>query len=107
MASLLIRRTRIRPKILIPLVLGLGLLIEQIVFFHGGANSSPTPSSAAAVIPGKPGTLSHRVASVVSQALGSSDRGVARFHIDSLAPDPAHPGQRILTLTWAVNGDLT
>jgi len=110
MASLLTRRTTSRLKILLPILLGLGLVIEQIVFFHGGANSSPTPTSAAATtaaIPGKPGTLFYRVATVVNQALGPSDRGVTRFHIDSLALDPAHPGQRILSLTWAVNGDLT
>ena len=110
MASLLTRRTTIRPKILLPILLGLGLLIEQIVFFHGGTNSSPTPSSAAATtaaIPGKPGTVYYRVATVVNQVLGPSDRGVTRFRIDSLVPDPAHPGQRILSLTWAVNGDLT
>ncbi|HEY8284598.1 MAG TPA: hypothetical protein VIJ28_09445 [Chloroflexota bacterium] len=107
MATLLTRRTRIRPKILLPLVLGLGLLVEQVVFFHGGANSSPVRSSAPAGIPGNPGTPYHQVATVVNQALGPSDRGVNRFHIDSLAADPAHRGKRVLTLTWAVNGDLT
>jgi len=109
MASLLTRRTRIRPKILLPLVLGLGLLIEQIVFFDSGANSSPAKSSPAvsAASTAIRGTLDQRVATVVSQALGPSDRRVARFHIDSLSADPAHPGQRILSLTWAVNGDLT
>jgi len=104
MAWTIARKPRLRPKLLLPLALGLILVVEQLVFLRGGNSSSAsTPPAARSVS----GSLSTRVSSVVAQALGPSDRRVTRFHIDSLSPDTANPGKRVLSLTWAINGDLT
>lgn len=93
-----------RPRFLIVGCVVLLLLAEQLAFFRSGSSSSPpaTPSRAVQAT----GGLRAQVSSLLAQALGKSDRGVRRFHIDALATDPGHPDHSILHLTWAVNGSL-
>lgn len=46
-------------------------------------------------------SLRQRVSVLVADSLGPSDRGVPRFHIDSLI------SRRTLSLTWSINNDIS
>ena len=85
------------------LVLALG--VEQLIFFLGDGGASPTPPVSRPLA--HPSTLLGQVSALVAQTLGSSDRGVRRFQITSIARAPGQPGLSAVSLTWAVNGDLS
>ncbi|MGH2444176.1 MAG: hypothetical protein ACRDFX_13555, partial [Chloroflexota bacterium] len=52
------------------------------------------------------GTLRHRLSVVLSAALGSSDRGVRRFTVTSIVPDPSNGSLRRIGITWSINNDV-
>lgn len=72
------------------------IVLGQIVAFVGSLNSD---RSAAAIPSHAP--LRQRVSTIVGDSLGPTDRGVSRYHIDSLTP------QRVLTVTWSINNDVS
>lgn len=92
-------------KILIASVLALALAVEQLLFFLGSGDSSPMPPASKALA--HPSTLLGQVSALVAQTLGPSDRGVRRFWVTSIARAPGQPGLSAVSLTWAVNGDLS
>lgn len=96
------RRAPARKRAALVLVAA-ALLAEQAVFFLGGGGH--TSHRAAAPAPAT--TFSARVAAIVAAALGPSDRGVRRFRLTAVSNDPRERGQRAISLTWAINGDLS
>ena len=78
------------------------LAAEQAWFF--ATNEAPTRPRVASAVPT---SLRGRVAALVASALGPSDRGVQRFRITGLPLAPSGHGQRSVSLTWAINGDLS
>ena len=82
------------------------LIAEQAVFFLGGSGAHKGHGAAPAHATHAT-TFSGRVASIISAALGPGDRGVRRFRLTAISTDPRVHGQRIVNLTWAINGDLS
>jgi hypothetical protein len=94
-------RTR-QAKIALVAVIALGLLVEQVVF---AIADSGTPQKARPTY--FPPTVIGKLDRALTNALGSSDRGVRRFRIMRLTPDPRMPRHRDITVRWAVNNDLS
>jgi hypothetical protein len=81
------------------------LLGEQLVFLR---DSGSGPSTAGTIARGKqPHTTLQRIGVLVSDALGPSDRGVRRYRIISIKPDPRNRGRSLVHIEWAINGDLS
>ena len=80
------------------------LIAEQAVFFLGGSGGHKSHSAAA---PSPATTFSAQAAAIVGAALGPSDRGVLRFRLTAVGRDPHDRGRRMVSLTWAINGDLS
>ena len=62
---------------------------------------------ASAIAVPRTGTLAHRIDVVLTSSLGSSDRGVQRYHLAGVQREPNHPHQLILSITWSINNDLS
>lgn len=78
------------------------LAAEQVWFFtHSETPARPRIASSATA------SLMGRVSALVASALGPSDRGVRRFQITSLPLAPGSHGQHSVSLSWAINGDLS
>lgn len=82
------------------------LAAEQVVFLLGGG-AGGTPQAHVRVARAGPVTLAGRIEAQVAGALGRSDRGVRRFRLTALRADPRHAGLYTVSLTWAINGDLS
>lgn len=82
------------------------LAAEQVAFLLGGGvggtKQAPVRRAQAGTL-----TLAGRIEARVAEALGRSDRGVRRFRLTALRADPRHKGLYALSLTWAINGDLS
>jgi len=86
------------------LIVAAGFAGEQLMFLGDSASAGRTGAGPAQHLTG---TERERVALLVAEALGPSDRGVARFHLAGLRADPARKGAQTLDLRWAINGDLS
>lgn len=86
------------------LVVGL-VLIGQGIFLVRVATSGGSQG----IIQSFPrtGTLSQRLHTVVNTALGGSDRGVRRFAITAITTDPARRTLKDVSITWAINDDIS
>lgn len=80
-----------------------GLVLVSLLIVTGQivalVNSASGDRSAVTVPPHA--SVRVRIAALLSDALGPSDRGVPRYHIESLQPG------RSLTVTWAINNDVS
>src|SRR5579875_3644383 len=87
----------------------LGATVFALIFLGQGiALYRAAESGATAPLPiPRTGSLQHRMSVALRSALGPSDRHVARFHIDSIRTAPGTSGRKIVTVTWAINNDLT
>ncbi|MDQ2827465.1 MAG: hypothetical protein M3Y74_00220 [Chloroflexota bacterium] len=84
------------------LLMAVALAGEQLLFLKGSASSVRPHHGTAAHLPD-----TQRISMLVADALGASDRGVKRVQLVGARADPTHKGARIVTLTWAINGDLS
>jgi len=79
------------------ILIGQGMALVN-AYRTGATSSIPIPHT---------GTLRHRMTVALSAALGPSDRGVRRFRIDRIIPAPSDPSRKDVSVTWAINSDLT
>jgi len=84
------------------LLVAVALAGEQLLFLKGSASSARPHHVTAAHL-----SDTQRISMLVADALGASDRGVKRVQLVGTRADPTHKGARIVTLTWAINGDLS
>jgi hypothetical protein len=94
-------RTR-RAKVALVVVIALGLLVEQVVFAIADAGSSQKTRQ-----PHFPPTMMGKLDRALTNALGSSDRGVRRFRVLNVTPTPTKPRYHDVTVRWAINNDLS
>jgi hypothetical protein len=52
-------------------------------------------------------TLTHRLDSILGNVLGPSDRGVRRFTIVRISPVAGSRGLKAVTISWAINNDIS
>jgi len=84
------------------LLVAAALAGEQLLFLKGSASSVRPHQGMAAHL-----SDARRVSLLIADALGPGDRGVTRVQLVGARADPVHKGARIVTLTWAINGDLS
>lgn len=89
--------------ITLTIIVAAGFLAEQVYFVV----DSNRQAQAVATHTVQPRTLSGHINAILYDVMGNSDRGIQRFHIDSLTPDPHFPGLKDLTVHWAINFDLS
>lgn len=96
------RRWTLHWRVVLLILVTAAIAGEQLVFLRDSAGSAPLHA-------GRPQhvTTTTRLAALVSDALGPSDRGVTRFRLTGWQADPRHHGLRILNLTWSINGNLS
>lgn len=84
------------------------VLLGQLIFLVGAIRNGGllSPSGAAVEVP-RTGTLTQRLNAILGQVLGPSDRGVARFRLLRVAPDPNRPSLHAIDVRWALNNDLS
>ncbi|GAC1442806.1 MAG: hypothetical protein NVSMB52_00450 [Chloroflexota bacterium] len=83
------------------------VLIGQIVFLVRGATSGNLITAGSTQSIPRTGTLSHRLDSVLTNALGAGDRGVQRFHVVRVTPLIGATHMSNVTVTWAINNNIS
>ncbi len=93
-ASRLSQRVIIAGLVIVSLLIASGQIIAVVQSVQSDRAAVPIP---------RHGPLSRRVSAVLADALGPSDRGARRYHIDALT----HRSGTRLRVTWAINNDVS